>query len=156
MKLHVLGLKSGAKELSGVTPQDTVDSLKKKLFDMQPTGQRLIHAGRTLVNGHELLSDAGISDGDVVVVLLTKSGASGKPGWEQRETNKPAPDLSAINKILERISSPAATAGGPVGPGGDPQAAAAQGAASLSVVENFPSLSIHSSTAVAAGMEGMG
>jgi hypothetical protein len=46
MKLHILGLQAGATEVGGVTAQDTVDSLKQKLFegtvvDVEPSRQRL-------------------------------------------------------------------------------------------------------------------
>jgi hypothetical protein len=66
MKLHVLTL-AGAKELTGVESDDTVDALKRRLHEAalvseEPSGQRLMHAGKTLNDG-ELLSDAGVVEG---------------------------------------------------------------------------------------------
>lgn len=103
MKLHVLTL-AGAKELTGVESDDTVDALKRRLHEAalvseEPSGQRLMHAGKTLNDG-ELLSDAGVVEGDVIVFMARREKDSETNRWEQRDANKPVPDLSEINRTM--------------------------------------------------------
>ena len=88
------------------------------------------------MNGDELLCDAGIAEGAVLVVLK-QAGAARE--WEQRDRNKPAPDLAAINKITEKISVPSAQTAGTE----SPATAAAEGAAAAaSVEESFQGLHV--------------
>ena len=98
----------GSQELTDVTADETVSALKTKLYesnliDVQPTGQRLIFSGRTLGDGEKLATDAGIADGDVVV--LVKRRGVNKDTWDERDANKPAPDLTYINKIIAQAGS---------------------------------------------------
>ena len=63
MRLTILSLQTGARELTDVTADETVSALKTKLYesnliDVQPTGQRLIFSGRTLGDGEKLATDA--------------------------------------------------------------------------------------------------
>lgn len=166
MKLHILGLSSGARELNSAAANDTVDSLKKKLYegtlvDIEPSGQRLVFSGRTLADGNELLSDAGLNEGDVVVVMKRRGGDGGKE-WEQRERNKPAPDLSLINRAMEAQAvgpHPAGSVGVMVGARSPPpyatQTTGPGGGGGVPSVEgNFQSLRI-SSAAVRAQREGV-
>ena len=156
MQLHVLGLSSGAK-LASVAVHDTVDSLKRKLYQEnlvpdRPSWQKLIYCGRTLLRGSELLSDAGMSDGDVIVVMKRRGTEDDGNGWEQRERSKPAPDLSLINSVMESQAAgpqptPAVPAtGGTILDGGrSPNAARTAGASSgaaLSVEESLHGLRI--------------
>lgn len=108
MRLTILSLQTGARELTDVTADETVSALKTKLYesnliDVQPTGQRLIFSGRTLGDGEKLATDAGIADGDVVV--LVKRRGVNKDTWDERDANKPAPDLTYINKIIAQAGS---------------------------------------------------
>ena len=168
MKLHILGLSSEAKELHSVAANDTVDGLKKKLFeatvvDVEPSGQRLIYGGKTLADGNELLSDAGLKEGDVVVVMKRRRGGGGGDGgkqWEPRDRNKPAPDLSLINRVMEAQAAgphPANTAGLMVGGRPPPPslnttrtAGEGGGVGASSVEESFQSLRIDSAGGAAA------
>lgn len=151
MKLHILGLSSGAKELHSVAANDTVDALKRKLYegtlvDIEPSGQRLIYGGKTLADGNELLSEAGLTEGDLVVVMKRRGGDGGE-AWEQRGRNKPAPDLSLINRVMEAQAAghtpTTALAGARPGVG-----------SSSSVEESFQGLRIDSSMAVASAAAG--
>jgi Kip1 ubiquitination-promoting complex protein 2 len=157
MRLHVLGLSSGgAKELSSVAASDTVDALKKKLFegrvvDVAPAGQRLIYGGRTLADGDELLSDAGVIEGGVVVVMRRRGGDGGRE-WDQRERNKPVPDLSLINRMMEAESAGLGVVGG--GGRSAPHTPQAAGGAPPAVEESFQGLRLDSPAAGASG--GMG
>ena len=79
MRLNILSLQTGSRELADVSIHDTVDGLKAKLseerlVDAQPTGLRLIHSGKTLAVGSERLSDAGVAEGDVIVVVKRRVG----------------------------------------------------------------------------------
>lgn len=164
MKLHILGLSSGAKELHSVAANDTVDALKRKLYegtlvDIEPSGQRLVYGGKTLADGNVLLSEAGLTEGDVVVVMKRRGGDGGE-AWEQRERNKPAPDLSLINRVMEaQAAGPHPTTAGLLA-GGRPSppppahmarpAGAGGGVGAPSVEESFQGLRIDSPMSVAA------
>lgn len=154
MRLRVLGLTCGAKDLDGVIADDTVDSLKKKLYeatlvDLQPSAQRLIFDGKTLVNGNELLSDVGIGEGGVVVVVRRRGGNGGKD-WQQRERSSPSPDLSLINRVLgsQVAASPPSAVGSAALVGSlDTQADCAGSEVLSSVEESLQGLRIDSAAA---------
>ena len=106
MRLSILNLKTGAKELDYIAADETVDELKARLFesnlvDLLPSGQRLIHSGRTLANGDELLSDAGVVEGDVVVVVKHRGGKN----WKQCESSQPGPDTAHINRVMAKAGA---------------------------------------------------
>jgi len=88
MKLHVLSLKSGATELDVDDKETSIDTLKQKLFeasliDVEPSQQRLIHAGRELTE-HGLeknrnLRALGVRDGHVIAVVKRRAMKQDKP-----------------------------------------------------------------------------
>jgi|TARA_B110000261_G_scaffold1_1_gene9 Kip1 ubiquitination-promoting complex protein 2 len=106
MRLSILNLKNGAKELDNIAAHDTVDKLKARLFesslvDLLPSRQRLIHSGRTLANGDELLSDAGVVEGDIVVVVKQRGGEN----WKQCESSQSGPDTAHINRVMAKAGA---------------------------------------------------
>ena len=108
MRLNILSLQTGSRELADVSIHDTVDGLKAKLseeclVDAQPTGLRLIHSGKTLAVGSERLSDAGVAEGDVIVVVKRR-GSGDENAWKQREMNKPSPDAATIAEAMSKAS----------------------------------------------------
>mgnify|MGYP001391005878 CR=1 FL=1 len=108
MRLNILSLQTGSRELADVSIHDTVDGLKAKLseerlVDAQPTGLRLIHSGKTLAVGSERLSDAGVAEGDVIVVVKRR-GSGDENAWKQREMNKPSPDAATVAEAMSKAS----------------------------------------------------
>ena len=111
MKLHVLDLKSGATELNDVDDTETIGALKQKLFeasliDVEPSKQRLIHAGRELSSENRHLREMGVGDGDVVAVMKSRATKSGNSRGRARQAiSEPAPNLHLINKLMARAGS---------------------------------------------------
>ena len=108
MRLNILSLQTGSRELADVFIHDTVDGLKAKLseerlVDAQPTGLRPVHSGKTLAVGSERLSDAGVAEGDVIVVVKRR-GSGDENAWKQRETNKPSPDAATVAEAMSKAS----------------------------------------------------
>ena len=88
MKLHVLSLKSGATELDVDDKETSIDTLKQKLFeasliDVEPSQQRLIHAGRELtehgLDKNRNLRALGVRDGHVIAVVKRRAMKQDKP-----------------------------------------------------------------------------
>jgi hypothetical protein len=106
MRLKILTLRTGANELDNIAADYTVDKLKARLFesnlvDLLPSGQRLIHSGRTLANGGELLSAAGVAEGDTVVVVRQRGGDN----WKQCESRQSGPDIAHINRVMAKAGA---------------------------------------------------
>ena len=116
MRLNILNLQTGARELDDIAADDTVDKLKARLYesnlvDLLPSGQRLIHSGRTLANGDELLSAAGVAEGDVVVVVKQR----GKDDWKECESSQPGPDVAHINRVMGKAGATMSASSTPSG-----------------------------------------
>ena len=116
MRLNILNLRTGATELDDIAADDTVDKLKARLYesnlvDLLPSGQRLIHSGRTLANGDELLSAAGVAEGDVVVVVKQR----GIDDWKQCESSQPGPDIAHISRVMGKAGATMSASSTPSG-----------------------------------------
>ena len=116
MRLNILNLQTGATELDDIAADDTVDKLKARLYesnlvDLLPSGQRLIHSGRTLANGDELLSAAGVAEGDVVVVVKQR----GIDDWKQCESSQPGPDIAHISRVMGKAGATMSASSTPSG-----------------------------------------
>lgn len=116
MRLNILNLQTGATELDDIAADDTVDKLKARLHesnlvDLLPSGQRLIHSGRTLANGDELLSAAGVAEGDVVVVVKQR----GIDDWKQCESSQPGPDIAHISRVMGKAGATMSASSTPSG-----------------------------------------
>jgi len=116
MRLNILNLQTGARELDDIAADDTVDKLKARLYesnlvDLLPSGQRLIHSGRTLANGDDLLSAAGVAEGDVVVVVKQR----GKDDWKECESSQPGPDVAHINRVMGKAGATMSASSTPSG-----------------------------------------
>ena len=116
MRLNILNLQTGATELDDIAADDTVDKLKARLYesnlvDLLPSGQRLIHSGRTLANGDELLSAAGVAEGDVVVVVKQR----GMDDWKECESSQLGPDVSHINRVMGKAGATMSASSTPSG-----------------------------------------
>ena len=116
MRLNILNLQTGARELDDIAADDTVDKLKARLYesnlvDLLPSGQRLIHSGRTLANGDELLSAAGVAEGDVVVVVKQR----GMDDWKECESSQLGPDVSHINRVMGKAGATMSASSTPSG-----------------------------------------
>ena len=116
MRLNILNLQTGATELDDIAADDTVDKLKARLYesnlvDLLPSGQRLIHSGRTLANGDELLSAAGVVEGDVVVVVKQR----GIDDWKQCESSQPGPDIAHISRVMGKAGATMSASSTPSG-----------------------------------------
>ena len=106
MRLNILNLQTGVREVDDIAADDTVDKLKARLFesnlvDLLPSGQRLIHSGRTLANGDELLSAAGVAEGDVVVVVKQR----GITDWKQCEASQSGPNIAHISRVMGKAGA---------------------------------------------------
>jgi|Transcript_1318 Kip1 ubiquitination-promoting complex protein 2 len=116
MRLNILNLQTGATELDDIAADDTVDKLKARLYesnlvDLLPSGQRLIHSGRTLANGDELLSAAGVAEGDVVVVVKQR----GIDDWKKCESSQPGPDIAHISRVMGKAGATMSASSTPSG-----------------------------------------
>ena len=116
MRLNILNLQTGATELDDIAADDTVDKLKARLYesnlvDLLPSGQRLIHSGRTLANGDELLSAAGVAEGDVVVVVKQR----GIDDWKNCESSQPGPDIAHISRVMGKAGATMSASSTPSG-----------------------------------------
>ena len=116
MRLNILNLQTGARELDDIAADDTVDKLKARLYesnlvDLLPSGQRLIHSGRTLANGDELLSAAGVAEGDVVVVVKQR----GMDDWKECESSQLGPDVAHINRVMGKAGATMSASSTPSG-----------------------------------------
>ena len=116
MRLNILNLQTGATELDDIAADDTVDKLKARLYesnlvDLLPSGQRLIHSGRTLANGDELLSAAGVAEGDVVVVVKQR----GIDDWKKCESSQPGTDIAHISRVMGKAGATMSASSTPSG-----------------------------------------
>ena len=116
MRLNILNLQTGATELDDIAADDTVDKLKARLYesnlvDLLPSGQRLIHSGRTLANGDDLLSAAGVAEGDVVVVVKQR----GIDDWKKCESSQPGPDIAHISRVMGKAGATMSASSTPSG-----------------------------------------